>query len=88
MNGRPLYSKKASAAAKAYDDHDERYCDEEREDAPQDIRQATTAADLDELSEGERAENLVLDLDELRNLELHHSIVYQYCVYIPLSVRA
>jgi len=42
-----------------------------RQENKQDDANTTSAGEIDELFEGQRAENLILDLDKLRHLETH-----------------
>lgn len=46
-------------------------CHKERGDKEEDHRQTNTTAKVDELFPGERTEDLIFDLNELRNLKSH-----------------
>src|SRR5262249_32308337 len=73
--GAAVELEESKAGRKGADQCDEWGRNVDGEDAVEDVAGAETAEDVDELLEGEWAENLVFDLDELWYLELHAKII-------------
>lgn len=71
-NKRPAVElKESEPRRKPADGRDKRRCKIDRQNAPEDIRGAEPAADIDELLEGERTEYFVFHFYELGYLKLH-----------------
>ena len=82
--GATVVFEEGKRCAKSEKGHDEGRGEVDRKDAIQDVTNPRPAREVDELLEGEGAKDLVLDLDELRNLELHGLIIQGFVALFEL----